>query len=217
MQPCAECGEIHERNGTPTCIGHTSAGLPCKMYPIRGGTVCYKRHGGKAPQVQAAARERIERQRAEQAVATYGLPIDIDPFDALREELARTHGHVKWLAQIVSEMEPIDLVWGDTMEKEELGEGTSMKGGDTTSTTRQSEAGLSVWLKLYRDERAHEVMVCKTAIGCGIAQREIELLERYGDMMANVLSAIVDDPELALDAMGKDKLLAVASRHLRAA
>jgi hypothetical protein len=191
------------------------------QYPIAGGTVCYKRHGGNTPVIKAAAQRRVERARAEKAVATYGLPIDIDPFDAIREEIARTHGHVKWLATIVSEMEPIDLVWGESSEETSavVGTGTGDKGGNTISNTSssKSEAGLTAWLQLYRSEREHLVKVCATAIKCGIAQREIELLERHGEMMAALLDAVIDDPELALDAPGKDRFLAVVSRHLRAA
>ena len=40
------------------CTVHTKTGRRCKCVPIRGGTVCYK-HGGGAPQVKRAARNRI--------------------------------------------------------------------------------------------------------------------------------------------------------------
>lgn len=33
---------------------------------------------------------------------TYGVPVDIDPEDALREEIHRTVGHVRWLAEKVA-------------------------------------------------------------------------------------------------------------------
>jgi hypothetical protein len=192
----------------------------CLAWPIRGGFVCYKRHGGKAPQVREAARLRLERERAEQAVATFGLPREIDPFDALKEELARTAGHVAWLQEIIAEMEPVDLVWGETSEEASatIGTGTGAKGDDSMSNTSssRSEAGLTTWLKIYQDERRHYVTVAATAIKCGIAEREVKLLEQQGKMIADIFRAFINDPELAVEPEVRQTMLVVASKHLRA-
>lgn len=51
--------------------------------------VC-KLHGGNAPNVIKAAQKVM----LEQGAATYGLPSNISPIEALTEELHRTHGHV---------------------------------------------------------------------------------------------------------------------------
>lgn len=223
---CGVCGEKHQRCNprgemVPTCPGHTSDGLACHNFPIKGGTVCYQRHGGKAPQVQEAARNRLDRERAEKAVATLGLPRDVDPFVGLKEEIARTAGHIAWLDGIIGEMEPIDLVWGEASDEHTTSEGTGMglKGLDTTTEahTHRAEAGLSVWLRLYQDERKHFVQVCKTAIQCGLAEREVKILEAQGKLLADVFRAFIDDPELALDADTRQRMRQIASRHLRAA
>jgi hypothetical protein len=204
---CPKCFMSHK-----DCLGHTRAGKPCGMRAVDGADVCII-HGARAPQVKAAAQDRVERARAERAVATYGLPQDIDPFDALSQELNRTQGHVMWLSAIIADMDPGALVWGETSIEE--GEGTGAKEGSTYRI--KSEAGVNVWLQLYYEERKHLKDVAKTCIACGIAQRELDLLERYSEMMANALGRIFDDPELAFDTEMKEKMLAVASRHLRAA
>jgi hypothetical protein len=41
------------------CTAHRSDGAPCRAWAIRGGRVCAA-HGGRAPQVRAAARRRLE-------------------------------------------------------------------------------------------------------------------------------------------------------------
>jgi hypothetical protein len=41
------------------CTAHRSDGEPCRAWAIRGGRVCAA-HGGRAPQVRAAARRRLE-------------------------------------------------------------------------------------------------------------------------------------------------------------
>lgn len=48
-----------------TCTARAKAtGLQCQRAPIRGGNVCYV-HGGRAPQVRAAAQRRLAAQRIE--------------------------------------------------------------------------------------------------------------------------------------------------------
>lgn len=43
---------------TPRCRAHNRAGAQCGLAPIHGATVCQV-HGGRAPQVKAAAARRI--------------------------------------------------------------------------------------------------------------------------------------------------------------
>jgi hypothetical protein len=66
-------------------------------------------HGGSVPAVRRAARERLQRAKAERAVLTYGLPRDIDPYVALREEVARTAGAIDWLQSIVAQLDVDEL------------------------------------------------------------------------------------------------------------
>jgi hypothetical protein len=60
-----------------------------------------KWHGGAAPNYE----QKVTHLRAAAAVEVYGLPRDIDPHDALLEELARTAGHVDWLRVQVGNLE----------------------------------------------------------------------------------------------------------------
>src|SRR6266511_3154403 len=68
-----------------------STGWRCTHRPMRGQRVC-RHHGGSAPQAKAAVERRDERDEAERAVQTYGLPRDIAPDEALLEEVHRTAG-----------------------------------------------------------------------------------------------------------------------------
>jgi hypothetical protein len=144
-------------------------------------------------------------------VASFGLPRDVDPFDALKQELDRTYGHVLWLAEVVASFTPEELVWGQTLE--EVGSGTGQREGDTTKVG--NEAGVNTWLKLYADERKHLVVVARAAIECGLAERGIEILERQDQLIPDKFRSIIDDPELALPADERRTMLMVAIRHLR--
>jgi hypothetical protein len=53
-----------------------------------------------------------------------------------------------------------------------------------------------MWLKLYREERAHLVKVCAEAIRCGIEERYVRLAESQGKLVADAVKAILGDLEL---------------------
>ena len=129
-------------------------------------------HGGNLPSHSQAA----EKELARKAVATFGLPVEIDPHQALMEELWRTNGHVIWLGQVIADLE----------DKDKLKQFT--------------DAGVqpSVWVSMYEAERAHLVKVSESAVKCGVAERQIQLAEDQGRLMAMVLQAFIRDPELQL-------------------
>jgi hypothetical protein len=104
---CIKCGDVHPKG---TC--HNKAGKPCGFNLAEGAVVCHK-HGGSAPQVKAKAEKRRQETRAREAVATYGLPVEIDPGTALLEEVSRSAGHVRWLRDVVQELDADALVWGE--------------------------------------------------------------------------------------------------------
>ena len=60
-----------------------------------------KLHGGATPTHLKAA----QRREAERAVALLGLPRDVEPHQALLEEVSRAAGHVEWLGEVVGRLE----------------------------------------------------------------------------------------------------------------
>jgi hypothetical protein len=156
-------------------------------------------HGGKTPDVFARAEVR-------RAVMTYGLPVDINPADALLAEVHRTAGHVAWLAERVRELDEERLTWGVT---EEVDRGAAeFTGVDVTKSARPNAL-----LALYQAERAHLVKVCATAISAGIEERRVKLAEAQGVLLAGVIRGILG--ELALTAEQQARAPEIASRHLR--
>ena len=190
------------------CTAHRTNGQPCHAPAMRGQTVCIK-HCGGTPQARGAAGRRLAQAKAIQAVVTYGLPVDIEPQDALIEEVARTAGHVRWLAQLVSEIERADLVWGVTEEQQ-------VRASEFTGVNITKGSVPNVWLDLYQRERTHLVAVCKAAIGAGIAERQVRLAEQQGALIADVIRAVIGDPDLGLSVEQQETARRVASHHLRA-
>lgn len=163
---CSRCSQVHER-----CLSHNNRGLPCGRWPIVGGTVCYK-HGAAAPQVKAAAKRNQEAAIATRAVATFGLPRDIDPHSALLEEVHRTAGHVAWLSLVLADVEPNQL-----------------KQLDMTGRFEKP----SVWLEIYQAERAHYARVAKAAIDAGIEERRVKMAEAQGEQLGQVIRNVLAD------------------------
>jgi hypothetical protein len=177
-------------------------GERCRMRAVPGATVC-THHGGGAPQVRAKGRERRALQEARAMVDTYGLPVETTPEQAILDEVHRTAGHVAWLLLKIRDLNADDLIWGVTKVKE---------GGDDRGTTR--EAAVHVWLKLYRDERAHLAKVSADAIRVGIEARQVKLAEEQGSLVARTIRAILDD--LHLTAAQRALIPQVVPEHLRA-
>ena len=125
------------------------------------------------------------------AVATFGLPTDIDPHEALRQELARTNGHVTWLHELVA-----------ALERDELKQYTRDKG-----LLWEKPA---VWVELYQGERAHLVKVAGEAVRCGVVERLTAIQEDQADLVMAAFQA-------ALDELGVDpaKAMPAIAQHLR--
>ena len=96
--PAKLCGAKLTDGSGRTC------GQPAGWGTGTGRGVC-KKHGGNT----RAHRKKAQREAAEEAVAIYGLPIEIDPADALLEEVWRTRGHVEWLGVEVQNTERANL------------------------------------------------------------------------------------------------------------
>lgn len=182
---CARCGRPH-----PRCKGHNQQGEPCMRWPRRGVAVC-PRHGGHAPQVIAAAERRLREEEAERAVVTFGLPREVDPAQALLEEVHRTAGHVAWVGAVVAGLERDELVWGLA---EEIDRPVTDSGGGVET---KHKAGVSVWVELYQRERRHLAQVSKAAIDAGVSERMVSVFEQVGAAYVSVLERVLDELELS--------------------
>ena len=192
------------------CKARKRDGTQCRAWPIKGAEVC-RVHGGRAPQVKAAAARRLAAQAAEQAVRTLGLAVDISPTEALLEEVRWTAGHVAWLRSRVQELaeEPTHRRVSFDGEDEDLLETPGQRGALTWGTTKvktggddagtTQEAKPSLWYELYARERAHLIRVCSEAIRAGVEERRVRLAEQQGDLLALAIRRILEAFGLADD------------------
>lgn len=160
------------------------SGVRCKRYAIPGGTVC-EYHGGKAPQVAAKARERIERAQAEAAAMKLGVPIETTPEQALLDRISSYAGIVAYFEARVQELDNENLTWGKTKQ---------VSGGVYAGTTY--EAGPPVVLKLYGEWSDRLERASIAAIKAGIDERKVKLAESQGTLVASAIRRILDRLDL---------------------
>jgi hypothetical protein len=161
----------HERCGA---LKRDGSGEGCKLPAGHGtdhvGTGKCRRHGGNTASHKAAGKK----QQAVVAVATYGLPRDVEPHTALLEELHRTAGHVGWLSLVVRELEQGEL----------HGPVGGAQGGIP-------EHKPHVWVQMYAAERRHLAAVAKTCIDVGIEERRVRVVEQWGEGIAAYTRALL--------------------------
>lgn len=202
---CTDCGDVHLK-----CTGHRKTDhRPCGMNPAEGADVC-RMHGGGAPQVKAAAKNRVREQIAASAAARFALPVEISPSDGLLAEVHRTAGAIAWLeAQVerVTGDTPDNLIYGVRKTKEWTG------GEEGGGSSTESGPGVNDWLQLWQKERRHFVEVCRVTLAAGIEQKRVELAQQQAQMIVTVLKGVFAD--LVLTAEQEALVPMVVPKHLR--
>lgn len=193
------------------CGAKKRSGDPCSAPPIKGGTRC-RRHGGASPQAQRKAAERVTeaktRQRMDTAVKTLGLKTEnVDPAEALLEEIAWTHGHVQWLRSQVQALSTEELRWGTVDRESGIG-----PLGVIDKTTEK--AAPNVLYSMYLTERQHLAKVSALALSAGIEERRVRMAEEQGQLAAMVVRRVLD--RLKLSAEQLEQVPLVVASEFRA-
>lgn len=200
--------DSHARQGAPAklapgehCNGRKANQDSHCTQPAGWGTdhVGYGRcklHGGNTANGKAAA----AKLRAEDMVEGYGLPVDIDPQEALLDELRRTAGHVHFMGQLVAKLNTDGLA------------GPVGTQGSTEGKVFIPKHEQHVWITMYQEERRHLARVAKSCIEAGIEERRTQLAEQQGLLIAQVIKGVLKD--LGVD---EDKRVPkIVGRHLHA-
>ena|ERR1035437_9165231 len=114
----------------------------------------------------------------------FGMAVNIEPSEALLSVVRLSWGHLCWLRSEIALH-------------------------DDKSTFE-----VAVLLRMYSDERDRVARIAKAALEAGVQERQIRLAERWGEVLAELLSGIFADPELAITARQQAQLPSVLRRHL---
>lgn len=202
--PCTRCGQVHR-----WCAAHRkSDGQPCNRRPKKGATVCHG-CGGAARQVQEAAQRRREEEAAREAVAKaladrHAIPLDVDPTGQILHLVRVTAGIAEWIwREQILRLAPEAVAWGITERR-------TKSTPDGTEITEVEKAELNVWWRQHSEVMDRCAKYCQIALTAGVAERQIRLAERQGELLADGITWLLR--ELGHD--GDEQALHAAHRML---
>lgn len=183
------------------CTATNRRGEPCQNRAITGGTVC-RVHGGSSPKVRALAAV-----RAEVSKWTLGDATD-DPGETLLRLLTQSRIRAQQYASLIeAKTEGLD------------GSIESILVGDSYTTTPDGEVVktgeyIRALIQLEADERDRCANFARLALAAGLAERTVRVAERQGQQIAQLLTAVIGDDELALSPQQKQAMPNALRRHL---
>lgn len=172
------------------CAGHKTNGDPCGGYAITGGTVC-SAHGGRAPQVKAAAQVRVAEQRMAAQVARMNLDPVADPLTELQKLAGQAVGWKNLLAEKVDDL----YEWRFTNERND----------------EQLRSEVALFERAM--DRCASVLVAIAKLD--IDDRLARVSEQQAAMVAAALSAVLG--EMGLSHEQQREARTRVARHLRVA
>lgn len=183
------------------CTATSRSGAPCKRQAIIGGTVCAS-HGGRAPQVKAAAARRLALGEAMGELSKLGVPIDVEPADAMLDMVREAAGNVAFLRRRIQDLdqllggpegnEIIAVLGGGGKDAGplEIPAGPPAIAGRVDP--RNFRAERHVIVAMYDDERERLVRWAKACRDAGVDERRVQLAEDQGRQLAAVLRGTLE-------------------------
>jgi len=122
------------------------------------------------------------KQEAQRRAIQFGQKIPVEPTEALLTVLYLSAGHLEFVRSELTAQQD-----GTTFEAQVLG-------------------------RQWNEERERVARIAKMALDAGVAERQVQLAERYGHQLAEMLRAVFD--ELELTAAQRERLPDLLRRHL---
>lgn len=178
-----------------------ATGQPCGNLAIPGGTVC-RFHGGSSKKVKAAAARRLALGEAKGELERLGVPIDVEPAEAMLAMVAEAAGNVAFLRRRVQELDQLlggydgnDALQALAVLGSSKGEWREIEAGPPAIAGRIDphnwRAERHVLVAMYDDERERLVRWSKACRDAGVEERRVVLAEEQGRQLASVLRGTI--------------------------
>lgn len=183
-------------DATPMCSARSSrTGKPCKKRAVRGATVCAS-HGGRAPQVIAAAQRRLALGEAMAELDRLGRVVDVDPAEAMLNMVREAAANVAVYRMLVQGLrlaaeDGVGELEGDPVDDIDRSElGGAIAGRVDPANWK---AAPHVFVVMYDAERERLVRFAKMCRDAGVEEHRVQLAERISGQIAEVLAAGVGE------------------------
>ncbi|MGG5257475.1 hypothetical protein [Phycicoccus avicenniae] len=189
---CPDCGDTHPKG----CHAHTNlkdddgritGRRACKAPAVTGLTVCY-RHGGATAKASAKAATARTEQAAAREVARLGVKLDVHPATALIDLVQWTAGEVAYWRDVVTVLAEGGheaLTWGVTKTEQ----GTDR---DQVTDITTEQAGQHIAYTMLEKASDRLASYAAAALRAGVDERRVQLAERQGALVADVIKGVLD-------------------------
>lgn len=162
----------------------------CKLHPVPGGARCTRFHGGKAPQVRAAAAVRYTRDQALAAARSElarlgGAYVDLDPLDGLLDLYREAAWNVEVLRVAIGDLRPVVDEHGAIAIPEQV---VHFEKGGT-----HVPAAEHILVAMYDRERDRAARYAKLCLEAGVEERRVKVAEQDAQRLGRAFGAALDD------------------------
>lgn len=180
-----------QRDGMRLCGARKRNGEKCRAFAGQGtdhpGVGRCRFHLGNAPSHKKHAAKLAAQEIAAEYVAQFGEAHEVEPAEALLGVLHLSAGHLNWIRTELANLRDKDSLQGQAL------------------------------MRLWDEERDRIARISKMALDVGVAAKQVELAEKYGEALAALLQAVFYDPMLALTAEQRATLPDLLRTHLMTA
>lgn len=194
---------IHQHCGARTRLGH-----PCTR-PAGWGTQhvgvgrC-KMHGGASPHAEVNGQVQLARRE----YAVMGIPLNVQPHEALLECIRIAAGEVAYASDRIAGLLPEEAV-GPTISTRPL----KWEKGAESPEARVHEEGppaLHIWIQVRHQALDRLAQYSATALKAGIEARLVDIAERQGEALVEVIRGVL----LELGLLDRPDVPAIVRRQL---
>lgn len=183
---------VRHRDGKRLCRGHNKRGDPCGAFALQGSDLCDTHLFNPASRKKAMVRAELER---------WGLgDAKVDPGEVLLRLVSQSAARAEFLAQLLAEQyDRVDAGEDTTTLPKRL----SVLVGRTFALNRDGQPvpiaeAVRALVQLEGEERDRCANFATKAVAAGLLERQVQLAERQGALIADVLRAVLGDDRLGL-------------------
>lgn len=187
-------------------------GTPCEK-PAGWGTShvgigrC-RLHGGASPNAEMAGQVWLARREA----MVMGVPIDIEPHNAILECIRIAAGEVHYATERIADIHPDDAVGKlTTVLTRPMKEEKGAEDPDRLVEEIRVEApALHIWIQVRRQAMDRLVNYAATALKAGVDERLVQIAEQQGQLIAQAIQGVLRD----LGVADRPEVPAIVRKHL---